>query len=77
VLTSREAEIMRLLAAGASNQRIADELGISRNTVRAHVHNLLNKLQVHSRAKAVALAIQQGEPRARFTDGRTTVGHGT
>lgn len=77
VLTSREAQIMRLLAAGASNQRIADELGISRNTVRAHVHNLLNKLQVHSRAKAVALAIQQGEPGPRVEEARSAVGHGT
>jgi DNA-binding NarL/FixJ family response regulator len=77
VLTAREAEIMRLLAAGASNQGIADELGISRNTVRAHVHNLLNKLQVHSRAKAVALAIQQEEPGRRSNRELSAAGHGT
>ena len=78
VLTARESEIMRLLAAGASNQRIADQLGISRNTVRAHVHNLLNKLQVHSRAKAVALAAQQeGIPVPRSHRALTAAGHGT
>jgi DNA-binding NarL/FixJ family response regulator len=78
VLTARESEIMRLLAAGASNQRIADQLGISRNTVRAHVHNLLNKLQVHSRAKAVALAVQQEEiPVQRSHRALTAAGHGT
>jgi two-component system, NarL family, response regulator DevR len=79
VLTGREAEIMRLLAAGASNQRIADQLGISRNTVRAHVHNLLNKLQVHSRAKAVALLAvqQQPVPEQRASCGLSAVSHGT
>ena len=78
VLTARESEIMRLLAAGASNQRIADQLGISRNTVRAHVHNLLNKLQVHSRAKAVALAVgQDGIPAPRADRGLAAAGHGT
>jgi DNA-binding NarL/FixJ family response regulator len=82
VLTARESEIMRLLAAGASNQRIADQLGISRNTVRAHVHNLLNKLQVHSRAKAVALTLavavqQEGTPVRQSTRALTAAGHGT
>jgi DNA-binding NarL/FixJ family response regulator len=79
VLTAREKETMRLLALGASNQRIADQLGISRNTVRAHVHNLLNKLQVRSRAKAVAMLAVQPEPipHQRSSRGLAAVSHGT
>ncbi|MDP8930654.1 MAG: response regulator transcription factor, partial [Actinomycetota bacterium] len=56
VLTPREAEVLRLLAGGASNQEIADELVVSRHTVRRHVSNLLAKLGVDSRTAAAAWA---------------------
>jgi DNA-binding NarL/FixJ family response regulator len=59
-LTPREVEVLELLAEGASNEVLVRELGISRNTVRNHVQNLLTKLGVHSRLEAVALATREG-----------------
>lgn len=56
VLTPREAEVLRLLARGASNQDIADELVLSPHTVRRHVSNLLAKLGLASRTAAAAWA---------------------
>ena len=53
-LTPREREIGALLEAGLSNKDIAVRLGIEVATVKNHVHNLLDKLQVHRRAQAVA-----------------------
>jgi len=53
-LTPREREIAGLLEAGLSNKDIARRLGIEVATVKNHVHNLLEKLQVHRRAQAVA-----------------------
>ena len=59
-LTEREREILRLVAAGLQNKEIAQKLGISLATVRNHVHNILEKLEVHSRLEAVLLAFRQG-----------------
>ena len=56
VLTPREAQVLRLLARGASNQEIADELVVSLHTVRRHVSNLLAKLGLASRTAAAAWA---------------------
>jgi two-component system, NarL family, nitrate/nitrite response regulator NarL len=53
-LTSREREILELIAQGLSNKEIAGELRIERSTVKNHVHNILDKLQVQSRMAAVA-----------------------
>ena len=55
-LTRREQEVLRLLAAGASNQDIAHTLVISLDTVKKHVSNLLGKLGVTSRTQAIAQA---------------------
>ncbi|MBO0777636.1 MAG: LuxR family transcriptional regulator, partial [Ktedonobacteraceae bacterium] len=55
-LTRREHEVLRLLAAGASNQDIAQTLVISLTTVKKHVSNLLGKLGATSRTQAVARA---------------------
>lgn len=60
LLTSRELEVLRELATGASNRIIADRLFISENTVRNHVHNVLEKLGLSSRREAVSLARQSG-----------------
>ncbi len=62
-LTPREREIAGLLEAGLSNKDIAVRLGIEVATVKNHVHNLLDKLQVHRRAQAVARL--QGRMQAR------------
>jgi two-component system response regulator DevR len=59
-LTARELEVLELLAAGTPNHELAERMSISRNTVRNHVQNLLNKLGVHSRLEAVALATREG-----------------
>jgi DNA-binding NarL/FixJ family response regulator len=54
-LTAREAEILSLLAAGLTNKQIAQRLSIELPTVKHHVHHILEKLDVHSRAQAVAV----------------------
>jgi DNA-binding NarL/FixJ family response regulator len=53
-LTPRESEVLKLLAQGFRYQEIADTLGNSISTVRAHVHAIYRKLHVHSRGRAVA-----------------------
>lgn len=59
-LTSREREVLALLAAGADNDRIAQRLVISPQTARTHIQNLLTKLGVHSRLEAVAFVTRNG-----------------
>jgi len=59
-LTERQAEVLRLLAAGCSTTQIAVKMGISVETVRNHVRPLLRKLGAHSRLEAVALARREG-----------------
>ena len=54
-LTSREAELLGMLANGWSNTQIASRTGISENTVKYHLKNLYDKLEVRNRAMAVAL----------------------
>ena len=59
-LTSREVEVLRELANGASNQAIAERLVISENTVKNHVRNILVKLHFHSRREAADYARRHG-----------------
>lgn len=59
-LTERETEVLRLLVAGHPPAEMARVLGLSVNTLRAHVQNLLVKLHVHSRLEAAALARRVG-----------------
>ena len=66
-LTAREIEIVRLIAANLSNKEIAQRLGISMATVKNHVHNLLDKLNVRHRAQAVA-SLRRRELRAGAPD---------
>jgi NarL family two-component system response regulator LiaR len=57
-LTEREREVLNLVVQGNSNQQIAEALVISLATVKAHISSILSKLQVSSRAEAIAYAIR-------------------
>ena len=59
-LSTRELDVLRLLVAGGSNREIADALFVSPRTVQAHLANLFGKLEVHTRAAAVARAYELG-----------------
>jgi DNA-binding NarL/FixJ family response regulator len=57
-LTQREIEVLREIAAGHSNQEIADRLSISEATVKTHVNNIFSKAHLRDRAQAVVYAIR-------------------
>ena len=59
-LTSREKDVLRLLAGGASNKEIAANLSLAEKTVKNHVSNLLSKLGLQSRMQAALWAVQKG-----------------
>ena len=59
-LTPREIEVLRLLAEGLANKNIAWKLKISEHTVKFHIASIFTKLNVSSRAEAVAIGIRQG-----------------
>jgi DNA-binding NarL/FixJ family response regulator len=59
-LTSRELEVLQMLAAGLSNKEIAARLNISEHTVKFHVASILGKLGAASRTEAVSLGIRHG-----------------
>ncbi|MHB8449555.1 MAG: response regulator [Mycobacteriales bacterium] len=58
-LTDREMEVLKLVAKGLNNRDIAKELFISENTVKNHIRNILEKLQLHSRMEAVVYAVRE------------------
>ena len=58
-LTERELEVLKLVARGMANKDIARALFISENTVKNHVRNILEKLQLHSRMEAVMYAVRE------------------
>jgi DNA-binding CsgD family transcriptional regulator len=64
-LTARERDVLQHVAAGLQNKEVARELGLSVATVRNHVHNILDKLAVHSKLEAVSLAFRRGWVRPR------------
>ena len=59
-LTERETEILRLMAGGYSNKEIANTLGVAEGTVKNHVSNILSKLGVRDRTRAVLKAFELG-----------------
>jgi DNA-binding NarL/FixJ family response regulator len=59
-LTAREVEILRMLATGMANKQIAYKLKISEKTVRNHVSNMYEKLDIYDRAQAVLYAVRKG-----------------
>jgi two-component system nitrate/nitrite response regulator NarL len=59
-LTEKELLVLRLVASGASNPEIAESLSISVNTVKSHIKNILEKLQLTNRTQAATYAIKRG-----------------
>ncbi len=66
-LSPREREVLALLGRGWSNSRIGDELFISPHTVRTHVQNILQKLEMHSKLEAATFAMQHELPSRRIS----------
>jgi DNA-binding NarL/FixJ family response regulator len=63
-LSSREIEVLRMVAAGSSNKMVADQLFISEDTVKGHMKSILSKLHASDRTQAVIIAMRRG-----FLDG--------
>jgi DNA-binding NarL/FixJ family response regulator len=59
-LTLREIEVLRLIAAGNANKLVADHLSITEETVKAHVKNILSKLDANDRTHAVTIGLKRG-----------------
>ncbi|NAO99427.1 DNA-binding response regulator, partial [Halomonas sp. MG34] len=60
LLTKRECQVLQLLADGKSNRAVAETLYISEKTVKNHVSNILQKMNVNDRTQAVVSAIRKG-----------------
>jgi DNA-binding NarL/FixJ family response regulator len=60
LLSARESEILKLLTSGMSNKEIAERLFLSQRTVKAHLTNIFNKLNVASRSEAIVKGLQWG-----------------
>ena len=73
-LTSRETDVLKLIANGMTNNQIAEKLFISENTVKGHVSNILSKLHLADRTQVAVYAWQRGlvqrEPRQKDTSSR-------
>jgi DNA-binding NarL/FixJ family response regulator len=59
-LTPREMDVLRLIAAGNANSQVATQLSITEETVKAHVKNILSKLNANGRTHAVTIALKRG-----------------
>jgi len=66
-LTRREREVLQLISDGAPDKEIAAKLFISKRTVKNHVHNILEKLQLQNRVQAAAYALREGLAREAGT----------
>jgi DNA-binding NarL/FixJ family response regulator len=59
-LTPRDIEVLELVAQGATNKEIAQALCLSENTVKIHIHNILDKLHVENRVQAAMVSVRDG-----------------
>jgi DNA-binding NarL/FixJ family response regulator len=59
-LSSREIDVLRLIAAGNANKQIADKLSIEETTVKSHISSILSKLNANDRTHAVTIGLQRG-----------------
>jgi DNA-binding NarL/FixJ family response regulator len=59
-LSEREIQVLRLVAQGNSNKRVASELGVSEDTIKAHMKNVCSKLSAKDRTHAVTIALRRG-----------------
>ena len=76
-LTTRQHEVLGLMASGLVNKQIAKHLGLSLNTIRNHTQNILYKLQAHSKLEAVATAVREGvieHPRPPYAAVHSSIG---
>ena len=64
-MTKREREVIELIAEGLSNKEIAQQLNIATYTVKSHVHNILEKLALHTRLQVASYAHTQGNAKTR------------
>ena len=71
-MTVRELEVLRLVTAGRRNKEIALELGISENTVKYHLRNILEKLHAQSRTEVATRALREGLVSVGLTPARAT-----
>jgi DNA-binding NarL/FixJ family response regulator len=60
ILTGREAEVLGFVAKGLANEEIAEHMCVSESTVKTHLHRVMTKLHLHSRAQAVVFAYETG-----------------
>jgi len=60
LLTTREIEVLQLIAGGNANKQIADRLAIAEETVKGHVKNILSKLRANDRTHAVTIGLKRG-----------------
>lgn len=74
-LTAREREVLEHLVWGRTSRQISDDLGITANTVRTHIHKIFRKLDVHSRLEAVVHAVRHGLVHAPVGDPDARNGH--
>ncbi len=58
-LTERELDVLKLVSRGCTNREIGENLGITQNTAKNHVRNILEKLHLHSRTEAVMFALRE------------------
>ena len=59
-LTAREVEVLELIAQGLSNREVGQALGITEETIKVHVRNIMDKLDADDRTEAVTLALRRG-----------------